>query len=232
MYFRNDGIQPMEAVNLLKGGDWVQQNDVISAAVQKCIQFMNERPPVTRDKQQFEKYESLLISLRRDPWPFESRVVVEADSRLDPRVAVRVGMGTILKIGESVKNSVVPALGLILYSASTADAGGLLYVGFVVMGWPVVDTLRKAFETIDDPDELAVFEMVATISGELRLVNAEALDKENFAEAYGKCAPYKEDIVARLDKKSVSAHTVEKCLVALRKRNVLDCIDDRWHIAF
>lgn len=231
MYFGRDGIQPSEAVKLLESGEWVRQEEVIDGAVKRSIQLANARPPGTQDKGDFEPFRKLLTDLRNNSWPFESRFVVEPVSRLDPKVYVRVGVGKILKIGHALRSPITQALGLLLYSATTTNTGGFLYLGFFVMGWPILETLRKAFETIDDPDELLVFEMIATISGELRVVNPAALDRENFTEAYGRCAPYIEDISARLDPK-VSACIVKKSLVALRNRNVLVCTEERWRIAF
>lgn len=227
MHFGNNAINHRAAVGLIKTGEWVREEDLINGAVKNCIQLINARCP----KGGFEKYRELLVTLRKDPWPFESRVVVEPDSQLDPRLSVRVEFGRIVKIGQALRSPIMHALGLILYSATTTNDGGYLYLGFFILGWPLLQTLQKAFETIDDPDELLVFEMVATISGELRVVDPVALDRENFAEAYGKCAPYEEEISARLAPK-ISPHTVKKSLVALRKRNVLACVDDRWRIAF
>jgi hypothetical protein len=176
-------------------------------------------------------YQSLLVQLRREEWPFESLEVVDPDRGLNQVMAMRIGMGRIIKIKEAAKNSIASALGLIYYSATVQVHGGLLLFGYLALGWPVVGTLTKAIETISDPDELQVFEAVATLAAEICVVDSEALKKEDFPAAYGKRAPFREDIVMKLSGK-VSSHVIDKSLAALKQRGILVCDDERWRIAF
>jgi hypothetical protein len=230
MYLGQDGIQPVDAAELLRKG-WARQEDVITEAVQTCIKFINEMTSSVRDERRLGEFEPLLKTLRRDPWPYESRYVIEPDSRFDHMLGVYIAPGTILKIGGTLRKSIVPALGVVLYSAATTNTGGLLYLGYLVFGWPLVQNLASAFEKVEDPDDFLVFEAVAAISAELRIVDTVALDRENFTLAYGKCAPFIEDIVRRLGSK-VPEHTVKKSLASLSSRNILVCVDQRWSVSF
>ena len=209
--------------------EWVEERDWLRA-VQAQDSFASETasdPPVSVAELR-RRREPLIEALRAR---FVHATVSE-DEEDNPGFGMhlRLGEGTIYKVGPTVRNGMADLLAGILRLLTGSKYFGLLaaWTGFAV--WKLVKTLLDGFERLENPVEREVFEKLFALSGRLAVVDYSALNNCDYDHAYSRIAPTAEEIAAECSARSHAE--VEAALRAMEKREILVRRNDRWSVRF
>ncbi|WP_136066927.1 hypothetical protein [Modicisalibacter radicis] len=249
----------LEADKLLQSGEWVRESEaryrMDKAIREEIARMFGEDLPFDHhgrianaisDAVKDESTQKLHHHIQGSPQPKLGEVGLP-----DPQLELKVGFGTVIKLGPTFKNikwNVLATIGAIL-TVSQEDKLAMIGTGALVLKpmYEVVLSLYQAVEKIEDPKELVVFEVVAALQALLTRDNLPIESMLDFDDLRGLYAVDVDEIVSFIPRyrkvreiyppwggrnATVRSLDVEPVLRALQSREILKDRDGQWSIAF
>jgi hypothetical protein len=223
--FEQPCISTKQARDLVDQGDWAYYSQLREQIGRRFLDRHARLPPGHLDDKRSEELyahshkllEAFPAQLIRDDW--------------NPTVAgMRIGPGTVLNIGAGMREAIPHAIAFAMHVAAMATHDSIFYGTAALNLYLVMDSLKKMWVRIADPDEKLVFEAIAELSATLVVIDQAAHQREDMIVAYGRQAPLAEQIGAQVSGK-LDAHAVAQALASLERQGILIESDGRWRIA-
>jgi len=205
----DDIISSEEARALVDSGDWSYEQHL----VQGFERLLSDRVHELYEGRAFEDPEfglqsrlstlsRALRSLALETAEDEIKYAFPPASRQPPAghqvLELRIGFGKIVKLTPTFKFGILPAASVICSFLLISNISLLMLILTAGATAPSIHQFIKdllaCYERLEDPKELAVFEVLAHTQAQLSLVDYDAHDSGDYDRAYAAIAPGVEDI--------------------------------------
>lgn len=223
--FERQTISPESAQDLVDQGGWAYESVLREHAVKIFVERQSTLPPAHPD---WKKIEEVLAQSHKLLEEFPAQLI--RDDWRPATMGMRIGPGAVLQIGDGLRAAIPHAIAFAMHIAASAQINSIFYGTALLHLYHIMDSLKKMWVRITDPDEKIVFEAVAELSSTRVIVDYSALERKDILEAYGRQAPLAAQIIAHVDT-TIDARTVEKALASLERQGILRESQGRWRIA-
>lgn len=149
----------------------------------------------------------------------------------------RIKANTVYRLGRALGSSSVQSLGVlsVLLGMQLLGFTSISALNLAVALAPVVVMLNSHYITLKDPDEKLVFEAVAALMNDAKVVDFDALQKKDYDKAYRTPGPASKEIREYIRKfspdEAISDREIGKTLVRLEEKGILKENKRHWRIA-